>query len=220
MTFEYAFFFVENTASNSNANIASAALIRNDADNELILWSKKMKNKNEMNRAQEEFKQWWYFTSYEIKNVNLTIENKLLHMKWKEINRTSENWQHFIECARATDETSRLLCRRCEDDLIHFTSTREKINAIKNHRKKKNCLTRETNKYSHTNVINFMNKINIIFFLTTFFNERVFLFSRFFLTNMCFFLTTFFNEHECSFLSKVQKDLWIQFTTTKISSIS
>jgi hypothetical protein len=37
MTFEYASFFVESTASNSNADIASAALIRDDADNELIL---------------------------------------------------------------------------------------------------------------------------------------------------------------------------------------
>jgi hypothetical protein len=37
MTFEYASFFVESIASSSNANIASAALIRNDADNELIL---------------------------------------------------------------------------------------------------------------------------------------------------------------------------------------
>jgi hypothetical protein len=180
MTFEYAFFFVENAANSSNANIASTALIRNDEDNELILWSKKMKNKNEMNKVQKEFKQWWYFTSYEIKNVNLTIENKLLHMRWEEINRTSENWQHFIECAQATNEISRLLCRRCENDLIHFTSTRENINAIKNHRKKKNCFIRETNKYSHTNVINFMNKINIIFF------------SRFFLTNVCFFFHDFF----------------------------
>jgi hypothetical protein len=192
MTFEYAFFFVENTSSSSNANIASAALIRNDEDNELILWSKKMKNKNEINRAQKEFKQWWYLTSYEIKNVNLTIENKLLHMRWKEINRTSENWQHFIECVRTTNETSRLLCRQCEKNLIHSTSTREKISAIKNHRKKKNCLTRETNKYSHTSVIIFMNKISRIFFFTTFSNERVFFFSRLFLTNVCFFSHDFF----------------------------
>jgi hypothetical protein len=147
MIFEYVFLFVERTSSNSSANIASATLIRDDEDNELILWSKKKwKIKNKINETREEFKQWWYFTLYEIKNVNLTIENKLLHIKWEEINRTNDNWQHFIECVRAINETSRLLCRRCEDDLIYFTSTRKEISAIKNHHKKKDCLTRETNK--------------------------------------------------------------------------
>jgi hypothetical protein len=164
MTSDYASSFVESSSSSSSAEIASVALIRNDQDNELILWSKKMKNKNEMNKAQKEFKQWWYFTSYEIKNVNLTTENKLHHMRWEEINRSSENWQYFIECARAKNETSRLLCRRCEDDLIHSTSTREEISAIKNHRKKKDCFTRETNKYPHTSVIKLTNKISRTFF--------------------------------------------------------
>jgi hypothetical protein len=37
MTFEYASFFVESIASNSNANIVLIALIRDDEDNELIL---------------------------------------------------------------------------------------------------------------------------------------------------------------------------------------
>jgi hypothetical protein len=37
MTLEYASFFVESTASSSSADIASAVLIRDDADNELIL---------------------------------------------------------------------------------------------------------------------------------------------------------------------------------------
>jgi hypothetical protein len=81
MTSAYASSFVENTSSSSNANIASAALIWNDHDDELILWSKKIENKNEMNRTQKKFKQWWYFTSYETKNVNLTIENKRRRMK-------------------------------------------------------------------------------------------------------------------------------------------
>ncbi len=81
MTFAYAFSFVESTSNNSNTNIASAALIQNDHDDELILWSKKIENKNEMNKVQEEFKQWWYFTSYEMKNVNLTIENKRRRMR-------------------------------------------------------------------------------------------------------------------------------------------
>jgi hypothetical protein len=81
MTSDYASSFVESSSSSSSAEIASVALIRNDQDNELILWSKKMKNKNEMNKIQKKFKQWWYFTSYEIKNVNLTIENKLHHMR-------------------------------------------------------------------------------------------------------------------------------------------
>jgi hypothetical protein len=180
MTFAYASSFVESTLKSSNANIASTALIRNDHDDELILWFKKIENKNEMNKAQEKFKQWWYFTSYETKNVNLTIKNKRRRMKWKEINRTNDDWHHFIECVRATDESSRFLCRRCEDDLIHFTSLRQKISAIKNHRKKKDCFTRETNKYSHTNVIKFVNKISRIFF------------SWVFLTNMCFLFHEFF----------------------------
>jgi hypothetical protein len=180
MTSAYASSFVESTSSSSSADIASAALIRNDHDDELILWSKKIENKNETNRAQEEFKQWWYLTSYETKNVNLTIENKRRRMRWREINRTSDDWHHFIECARATDESSRLLCRRCENDLVHSTSLRQRISAIKNHRKKKDCFTRETNKYSHTSVIKFVNKISRIFF------------SRIFLTNMCFLSHEFF----------------------------
>ncbi len=180
MTFAYASSFVESTSSNSSANIASAALIRNNYDDEFILWSKKIENKNETNKVQKEFKQWWYLTSYETKNVNLTIKNKRRRMKWKEINRINDNWYHFIECVRTINESSRLLCRRCEDDLIHFTSLRQEISAIKNHRKKKDCFTRETNKYSHTNVIKFVNKINRIFF------------SRVFLTNMCFLSHEFF----------------------------
>jgi hypothetical protein len=58
MTFEYVSFFVENISSNSNTNIALTALIQNDEDNEFILWSRKIKNKNKMNKVQKKFKQW------------------------------------------------------------------------------------------------------------------------------------------------------------------
>ncbi len=53
MTSAYASFFVENTSNNLNANIASAALIWNDHDDELILWSKKIENKNERTKLKK-----------------------------------------------------------------------------------------------------------------------------------------------------------------------
>ncbi len=56
MTSAYTFSFIENILSSSNANIALVALIRDDQNDELILWSKKNENKIELNKAQKEFK--------------------------------------------------------------------------------------------------------------------------------------------------------------------
>jgi hypothetical protein len=70
ITFVYASSFVENTSSDSSANIASTALIRNDQDDELILWSKKNENKIELKKIQKEFKQWWI--SHRMKRRTLT----------------------------------------------------------------------------------------------------------------------------------------------------
>ncbi len=97
MLCEYESSFIENAFSKSNASVA---LIRNELRDELILWSKNDEmNKIQMKKAQKNFKQWWYFTSYETKNVNLKNENKLRVMKWKNVNRINDDWHNFIKCA-------------------------------------------------------------------------------------------------------------------------
>jgi hypothetical protein len=120
------------------------------------------------------------------KDVNLNNENKLRFMRWENVHQTNDDWHYFIECARAINDASRLLCRWCDDDITHSSSSRSRISAIKNHRKKKDCVTRDKDKYS----INFMKSMIKI--------------SRF------FFLMIFSNEHVSSHLSKSQeKDRWI-----------
>ncbi len=161
MSFDYTFFFVESTSFNENN--ASFFLIQDEENDELILWSKNnVMIKTQMKKTQKKLKKWWYLTSYKTKNVHLTEKDKLRSMKWKEVNQTSDDWHYFIEYTQAKDDASRLLCRRCDDDITHSSSTRSRINAIKNHRKKKNCTTRETNKYSSTSSMRSMIKISII----------------------------------------------------------
>jgi hypothetical protein len=177
MSFECESSFIESIASiKSNA---SDVLIRDELKDELILWSKNDEmNKTQVKKTQKKFKKWWYLTSYEKKNVNLKNENKIRVMRWERINRTSDDWHNFIECARTTNEAWRLLCRRCDEDITHSSSMRARISAIKNHRKKIKCTSDETNKYS-TSFMNSMIKISKMFsFLITFFHEHVYLFSR------------------------------------------
>jgi hypothetical protein len=127
MLCEYESSFIENASSKSNASVA---LIRDELKDELILWSKNDEmNKIQMKKAQKNFKQWWYLTSFETKNVNLKNENKLRVMKWKDVNQTNNDWHNFIECARATNDVSRLLCRRCDEDITHLSSMRTRTSA-------------------------------------------------------------------------------------------
>ncbi len=161
MSFDYTSSFVESISSSEDN--ASFFLIRDEKNDELILWSKSdVMNKTQMKKTQKKFKKWWYLTSYKTKDVHLTEKDKLRSMRWEEVNQTSDDWHYFIEYARARNDASRLLCRRCDDDITHSSSTWLKISAIKNHRKKKNCTIRETNKYSSTNSMRLMIKINII----------------------------------------------------------
>ncbi len=95
-------------------------------------------------------------------------------VQWdKKINQTNDESHYFIECAQTINNVSRLLSHWCDDDITYSLSTRSRIIAIKNHRKK-NCITRETNKYSFTYSMKTMIKISKMFlFFTIFFNEHI-----------------------------------------------
>jgi hypothetical protein len=117
------------------SSLSSTFLSRDDQHNKLVLFS-------ESNASlQEIFREWWNSISYELKNLVMTEirEEERRKMFWNNSSRTNESWNNYIEAALLIDDTSRLLCRRCDLDMTHSTSINSRSNSLRNHWINKTC---------------------------------------------------------------------------------
>ncbi len=149
--------------------LSSTLLSRNDQHNKLVLFS-------ESNASlQEIFREWWNSISYELKNLAMTETRKEERRKmfWNNFSRTNESWNNYIEAALLIDDTSRLLCRRCDFDMTHSTSINSKSNSLRNHWTNKTCSKLVTQKYSNVNIEVALQRVFHEFFLTDFSNRRI-----------------------------------------------
>ncbi len=149
--------------------ISSTFLFRDDQHNKFVLFS-------ESNASlQEIFREWWNSISYELKNLTMTKTRKEERRKmfWNNSFRTNESWNNYIEAALLIDDTFRLLCRRYDLDMTHFTSINSKSNFLRNHWINKTCSKFVTQKYSNVNIEIALQKIFHKSFFTDFFNKRI-----------------------------------------------
>jgi hypothetical protein len=147
--------------------LSSTFLSRDDHHNKLILFS-------ESNASlQEIFREWWNSISYELKNLAMTEIRKKERRKmfWNNSSRMNESWNNYIEAALLTDDTSRLLCRRCDLDMTHSTSINSKSNSLRNHWINKTCNKFVIQKYSNVNIEIALQKIFHKSFFTDFLTD-------------------------------------------------
>ncbi len=142
---------------------------RYDQHNKLILFSESNAN------LQKIFREWWNSISYELKNLAMTRTRKEERRKlfWINFSRTNESWNNYIEAALLIDDTFRLLCRRCDFNMIHSTSINSKSNFLRNHWINKTCNKLVIQKYSNVNIEIALQKIFHEFFFTDFFNNCI-----------------------------------------------
>jgi hypothetical protein len=151
------------------SSLSSTLLSRDDQHNKLVLFS-------ESNASlQEIFREWWNSISYALKNLTMTETRKEKRRKmfWNSSSRTNESWNNYIEAALLTDDTSRLLCRRCDLDMIHSTSINSKNNSLRNRWTNKTCSKLVTQKYSNVSIEIALQKIFHKSFFTDFSNRRI-----------------------------------------------
>jgi hypothetical protein len=150
--------------------LSSTFLSRDDQHNKFMLCF-------ESNASlQEIFREWWNSISYELKNLIMTKtrEKERRKMFWDSFSQTNETWNNYIEAALLIDNTTRLLCRRCDLDMTHFTSINSKSNFLRNHWINKTCSKLVIQKYSNVNIEIALQKIFHTSFFTDFSNKRIY----------------------------------------------
>jgi hypothetical protein len=112
---------------------------------------------------------------YKLKNLIMTKTRKKKRWKmfWNNFSRTNESWNNHIEVAFLINDTSRLLCRRCDLDMIYFKLINSKNNFLRNHWINKTCNKFIIQKYSNVNIEIALQKIFHKFFFKNFFNKRI-----------------------------------------------
>jgi hypothetical protein len=93
-----------------------------------------------------------------------TREKKRRKMYRNNFFRTNKSWNNYIEAAFLIDDTSRLLYRRCDLDMTHFTSINLKNKFFRNHWINKTCNKLIIQKYSNVNIEIALQKIFHKFF--------------------------------------------------------
>jgi hypothetical protein len=160
---------LNNILINNVSFLSSTFLSRDDQHNKFVLFS-------ESNASlQEIFREWWNSISYELKNLTMTKsrEEERRRLFWNNFFRTNESWNNYIETALLIDDTSRLLCRRCDLDMTRFISINSKSNFLRHHWINKICNKLIIQKYSNVNIEIALQKIFHKSFFTDFFNRCI-----------------------------------------------
>jgi hypothetical protein len=149
--------------------LSSTFLFRDDSHNKFMLFFESNAN------LQKIFREWWNSISYELKNLTMTRtrEEERRKMFWNNSSRINESWNNYIKTAFLINDTSRLLCHRCDLDMIHFTSINSKNNSLRNHWINKIYNKFVIQKYSNVNIEIALQKIFHKSFFTNFFNKRI-----------------------------------------------
>jgi hypothetical protein len=154
----------------AQASMSLSALKRNENKDHLILWSENNAT-NDATQTQKDFKKWWRFTKYEMNDLNATKKDKRC-MCWKSASRSNEVWKCYVETTICINEDSRLLCRRCDFNIVHSTSMNFENNSLKNHLFNKQCSKTTRMIYSNMNIQAALQKIRSLI-LANFYNESV-----------------------------------------------
>ena len=105
-----------------------------------ITFEAKGKNKRcyifDHNRKKQ-WMQWWTKTAWVVKN-QVKPDSRRHTINWGSLTRKSDKWDHYKDCALVSSGKFNIICRHCDEIIIH-PSTGHGTNGMAIHLKSKKC---------------------------------------------------------------------------------